>query len=164
MSKYLIVRADAYNTEDDVAWAVICVTQDLIDQIEAAQELMRSADGTLPIQNLSLTCHVVVYFAWFDNSDFEVEEGDSVLLNSEHLPEGREIDTICDALKVGSDDFWFYASEDDRPGEFEVTDINLYLLLEALNNEVCDWCGSGVNTLVDVDGEQVCQDCLDRSK
>lgn len=35
---------------------------------------------------------------------------------------------------------------------------------EEAENGACDWCGSGINTLIDVDDERVCQDCLDNSK
>jgi hypothetical protein len=50
-----------------------------------------------------------------------------------------------------------------RPIGWAVLAGRIKMALEC-EDEICNWCGSGTNTLLDTGAEKICQDCLDNRR
>ena len=159
---YLIVRANVYDPAElaDEAWAAIEVSPALVGRLRTAMDII--TDTPLPISEIVLDDESVTYFSSFEDEILEVDDGDVVKREGD-LPEGTRLNIGGKTLKVARGAFWFYGYFNRRSHvELDVTALN-HAWLESALVEQCDWCGSGLSTLINIDNEKVCQDCLDRN-
>ena len=170
MSTFLIVKANLYDPNEMVTdvWAAVQVTPTLLGRLNTAMDII--TDAPLPIDEIVLHDVSVTYFSNFAEDILEVDSG-NIVKRTGDLPEGTQIKVEGRVLKVSRGSFYFYGLFRRAYCEVDVTGLNhawLEITLKEMGeekeeeqSEPCDWCGSGINTLIDLDGERVCQDCLD---